>query len=109
MVDAAISAASVIETSHIEVQLFQHDCYIVYYCFLMFIHACLTISAFGNCSPLVEAMISSSSLVVDVTKLDIQHGKLDTQETHFPILNSNFSMRCSYITKCFNIFTWTCS
>ena len=31
-------------TSHTNIQLFQHDCYIVYYCFLMFIHACLTIS-----------------------------------------------------------------
>ena len=50
MVDAVVSAASAMATSHTEVQLFQHDRYIVYYCWRMFIHACLTISTFGDCS-----------------------------------------------------------
>ena len=49
MVDATVSAASAMATSHTEVQLFQHDGYIVYYYWRMFIHSCLTISTFGDC------------------------------------------------------------
>ena len=49
MVDAIVSDASTMETSHTEVKLFQHDHYIVYYCCLMFIHACLIILTFGDC------------------------------------------------------------
>ena len=50
MVDAAVNDASAMATSHTEVKLFQHDSYIVYYCWRMLIHACLTISTFGDCS-----------------------------------------------------------
>ena len=44
MVDAVVNAASTMTTSHTEVQLFQHDHYVVYYCWCMFIHA------IGDCS-----------------------------------------------------------
>ena len=44
MVDAAVSVASAMVISHKEVQLFQHDHYILYFCFLVFSHAYLTIS-----------------------------------------------------------------
>ena len=39
MVDVVVSAASTMETSHTEVQLFEHDIDIVCYCCLLFIHA----------------------------------------------------------------------
>ena len=39
MVDAAVSAASTMETSHTEVQLFEHDIYIVRYCYLAYMSA----------------------------------------------------------------------
>ena len=62
MVDATISVASTMETSHIEVQLFQHDRYIVYYCWNMFIHACLTISTFGDCSHQQQELLIQQSM-----------------------------------------------
>ena len=39
MVDAAVSTASTMATSHTEVQVFEHDIDIVCYCCLFFIHA----------------------------------------------------------------------
>ena len=39
VVEATVNVASAITTSHTDVQLFQHDLDIVYYCFLLFIHA----------------------------------------------------------------------
>ena len=62
MVDAAVSAASTMATSHTEVQLFQHDRYIVYYCWRMFIHACLTISTFGDCSHQQQDLLMQQSM-----------------------------------------------
>ena len=57
MVEAALSVASAMATSHAVVQLFQHDRYIVYYCWHMFIHACLTIETFGDCSHQQQSML----------------------------------------------------
>ena len=56
MVDAIVSATSTMETSHIEVQLFQHDHYIVYYCWRMFIHA------FVDCSHQQQELLMQQSM-----------------------------------------------
>ena len=62
MVDVAVSVASTMETRNTEVQLFQHDHYIVYYCWRMFIHACLTISTFGDCSHQQQELLMQQSM-----------------------------------------------